>query len=110
MGKAGDLRSDNNPAFRAEFFNFLASIATFLFKVRSNASIQLPVAFTDANTDMDMTMTQYKDAFDPRLSQENVSERLEAVNYQIALAIRAGLPVEELQKEQVDLQLKIMKR
>merc|ERR1712131_222341 len=81
-----------------------------LLKVRSNASIQLPVAFTDANTDMDMTMTQYKDAFDPRLSQENVSERLEAVNYQIALAIRAGLPVEELQKEQVDLQLKIMKR
>ena len=108
--KAGDLRSDNHPAFRAEFFNFLASIATFLFKVRSHASIQIPVAFTNTNSEMDMTMTQYKDAFDPRMSPENVSERLETVNYQIALAIRAGLPVVELQKEQKELQLKVRKR
>merc|ERR1711954_335251 len=62
------------------------------------------------HSEMDMTMTQYKDAFDPRMSPENVSERLETVNYQIALAIRAGLPVEELQKEQKELQLKVRKR
>ena len=38
----GNTGSDNNPKFRNEFFNFLAAISDFFFKVRSDATITTP--------------------------------------------------------------------
>ena len=53
--KIGDLRSDNNPKFRIEFYNFLAEVAGFLFKVRSDSTISTPTIYSTENNQTDPT-------------------------------------------------------
>ena len=118
---SGDLRSDNEPRFRARLSLVLSSVANFMLKVRAgDQAIDLNgknvekrqtkfyrlCSVFDENDNL-VTTSQMKLIFNDnsRIHVDDVANELEAVNRKIAQTSRLGDVVsDELREKQVSLQ------
>ena len=104
--KTGDLSNDSNPEFRTEFYKILAKISGYIFKAHSDPSIKYPIEFAPASNKLEFSLSEIRSIFNANIEidRKKISEKLEEINYDLAMKRRQGIEDENLIKDQKKLQ------